>query len=261
MNPEEVRKLLGSVRARKTTVSQAMDRLTGMPTENLGFARYDTHRTLRRGFPEVIFAKGKTDEQVLGILGKIAASRQPILITRSHEGLYDKVVRIMPAARFHAMAQAITVEPPGRKTTRRKGLAVVTAGTADIPVAEEAAVTAEIMGNEADRIYDVGVAGIHRLLEESGRLRRARVIVTVAGMEGALPSVVGGLVAVPVIAVPTSTGYGASFGGLAALLGMLNSCSSGLTVVNIDNGFGAGYAASQILSLCSSGAGRRPNRQ
>jgi hypothetical protein len=257
MNPDEIRKLLSSVRARKTGVAEALDRLKGMPTENLGFARYDTHRTLRRGFPEVIFAKGKTDEQVLGILEKIGGARQPILVTRAHEQLYEKVARTIPAARFHPMARAITVEPPGRKTPRRKGIAVVTAGTADIPVAEEASVTAEIMGNEADRIYDVGVAGLHRLLEESGRLRRARVIVTVAGMEGALPSVVGGLVSVPVIAVPTSTGYGASFGGLAALLGMLNSCSSGLTVVNIDNGFGAGYAASQILALASSGSGRR----
>ncbi len=254
MDPTEIRKLLSSVRARRMSVPGAMQRLKTLPLEDLGFARYDTHRALRRGFPEVILAAGKTDEQVLGILRRIAAARHPILVTRAAKGLHAKVVEIIPRARYHDAARAITVERPGPRAPLRKGLLVITAGTSDISVAEEASVTAEIMGNAADRLYDVGVAGIHRLLGERERLQQARVIVAVAGMEGALPSVVGGLVSVPVIAVPTSTGYGAAFSGVAALLGMLNSCSSGLTVVNIDNGFGAGYAASQILSLV---AGRR----
>lgn len=248
MDAARVKRLLESVRRGRVSVADALERLKTLPTESLGYARYDTHRALRRGFPEVILARGKTDDQVLGILRRIAPSSQPILVTRCTEDLYAQAVEVVPTARYHAAARALTVEPQGRRR-RVKGLAVVTAGTSDIPVAEEAAVTAEVMGCEADRIYDVGVAGIHRLLEEGDRLRRARVLVVVAGMEGALPSVVGGLVAVPVIAVPTSVGYGASFGGLAALLGMLNSCSSGTVVVNIDNGFGAGYAAAQILSV------------
>ncbi len=249
MNPEDVRRLILAIRSRRIGVAEAMEKLRGLPTEDLGFARYDTHRALRRGFPEVIFGRGKTDEQVLGILERIVPRRHPILVTHATEGLYLRAVEHAPAATFHPQARCITVEPPGRVRTKRKGLLVLTAGTSDIPVAEEAAVTAEIMGNEARRAYDVGVAGIHRLLQQGPLLRQARVIVVVAGMEGALPSVVGGLVSVPVIAVPTSQGYGASFGGVAALLGMLNSCSSGTVVVNIDNGFGAGYAASQILSL------------
>ena len=252
MDPADIRSLLDALRARKVTVSHAMEKLQSFPVENLGFARLDTQRALRRGFTEVVLAQGKTDDQVLAILRRIAPLRQPILVTRAHESLYTQAIEFVPTARYHPEARAITVEPPGRPSTKRKGLVVVTAGTSDIPVAEEAAVTAEIMGNEAHRIYDVGVAGIHRLLMEKAKLQSAKVIIVVAGMEGALPSVVGGLVGVPVIAVPTSTGYGASFGGLAALLGMLNSCSSGLTVVNIDNGFGAGYAASQILSLIRS---------
>jgi NCAIR mutase (PurE)-related protein len=256
MDPQDIRKLLASVRSGKVKVDEAMVRLRSLPTADLGFARYDTHRALRRGFPEVILAQGKTDDQVLGILQHIADHRHPILITRASVELYTRAVEYVPTARYHDLARAITVDRPGRRLPLRRGLVVVTAGTADIPVAEEAAVTAEIMGNEAERIYDVGVAGIHRLLAVGSRLQRARVIVVAAGMEGALPSVVGGLVSVPLIAVPTSVGYGASFGGLAALLGMLNSCSSGLTVVNIDNGFGAGYAASQILGLLPRPAGR-----
>jgi len=252
MDPLEIKRILNAVHARKLSVPQAIEKLRSFPVENLGYARYDTHRALRRGFTEVIFGKGKSDGQVLGILKRILPSRQPVLVTQVDESLYMQAVEHAPMARYHSMARAITVETPGRRTARRKGLLVITAGTSDIPVAEEAAVTAEIMGNEAERIFDVGVAGIHRLLGESSRLRQAKVIIVVAGMEGALPSVVGGLVPVPVIAVPTSIGYGASFSGLAALLGMLNSCASGLTVVNIDNGFGAGYAASQILSLLPS---------
>jgi len=249
MNPADIRKILERVRRGRLGVADALEELRGLPEEDLGFARYDTHRALRRGFPEVIFGRGKTIEQVVGILERIAARRTPILVTHAGEDLYLRAVEHVPRARYHQAARCITVDPPGPKRIRRKGLLVLTAGTSDIPVAEEAAVTAEIMGNEARRIFDVGVAGIHRLLGQSAALRRARVIIVVAGMEGALPSVVGGLVSVPVIAVPTSQGYGASFGGVAALLGMLNSCSSGTTVVNIDNGFGAGYAASQILSL------------
>ncbi|MFQ5701230.1 MAG: nickel pincer cofactor biosynthesis protein LarB [Acidobacteriota bacterium] len=249
MHPGDIKKVLEAVRAGRLGVRQAMDKLRGLPVEDLGFARYDTHRALRRGFPEVIFAQGKTHLQVLGILERIAPAGNPILVTRATEELYTQAVEVVPLARYHAEARAITVEASRRRRPLRKGLLVLTAGTSDIPVAEEAAVTAEIMGNEAARAFDVGVAGIHRLLSESKQLRAAKVIIVVAGMEGALPSVVGGLVSVPIIAVPTSQGYGASFGGLAALLAMLNSCSSGTTVVNIDNGFGAGYAASQILSL------------
>jgi NCAIR mutase (PurE)-related protein len=248
MNPEDVRRLILAIRSRRVGVAEAMEKLRGLPTEDLGFARYDTHRALRRGFPEVIFGRGKTEEQVLGILERIAGRRSPILVTHATESLYLRSVEHVPTASYHAQARCITVEPPGARA-KHKGLLILTAGTSDIPVAEEAAVTAEIMGNEAKRAYDVGVAGIHRLLQQGVTLRQAKVIIVVAGMEGALPSVVGGLVSVPVIAVPTSQGYGASFGGLAALLGMLNSCSSGTVVVNIDNGFGAGYAASQILSL------------
>ncbi|HKY31686.1 MAG TPA: nickel pincer cofactor biosynthesis protein LarB [Candidatus Polarisedimenticolia bacterium] len=256
MDPADVKRLLTAVRSRRLSVNQALEKLRTLPVATTGYARYDTHRALRRGFPEVILAEGKREDQVLGILELIARSGHPILVTRATEELYMRSVEHVPAARYHSLARAITVEGRGRRRPLRKGLAVVTAGTADIPVAEEAAVTAEIMGNQADRIYDVGVAGIHRVLAESDRLTRARVIVVAAGMEGALPSVVGGLVAAPVIAVPTSVGYGASFGGIAALLGMLNSCSSGLTVVNIDNGFGAGYAASQILALLPESARR-----
>ena len=256
MDPQDIKKLLGGVRSGRVKVGEALERLRSMPIQDLGFARYDTHRALRRGFPEVILAQGKTDDQVLGILQHIAPHRHPILITRASEELYVRAVEHVPTARYHELARAITVDRPGRRLPLRKGLVVVTAGTADIPVAEEAAVTAEIMGNEAERIFDVGVAGIHRLLAVGSQLQRAKVIVVAAGMEGALPSVVGGLVSVPIIGVPTSVGYGASMGGLAALLGMLNSCASGLTVVNIDNGFGAGYAASQVLSLLPTRAGR-----
>lgn len=257
MDPSDIRKLLGAVQSRKLSVAQAMEKLRSFPVEDLGYARYDTQRALRRGFAEVIFGKGKTDDQLLGILKRIAPLQQPILVTKVDESVYTQAVEFVPTARYHSQARAITVERPGRPLPRRKGLLVITAGTSDIPVAEEAAVTAEIMGCEAKRIYDVGVAGIHRLFAQGALLRQAKVIVVAAGMEGALPSVVGGLVAVPVIAVPTSVGYGASFAGLAALLGMLNSCSSGLTVVNIDNGFGAGYAAAQILALLGPSRSRR----
>lgn len=256
MEPRDLRKLLQSVRAGRVGVDAAAEQLSSPPIEEMGFARYDAHRALRRGFPEVIFGRGKTEAQVLGILRRIAPARHPILITHASEELYLKAIEVLPFARYHAEARAISAEPRPRKGRGRPGIAIVTAGTSDIRVAEEAAVTAEIMGNKVERLFDVGVAGIHRLFAVAGQLRKAKVLIVVAGMEGALPSVVSGLVAVPVIAVPTSVGYGASFSGLAALLGMLNSCSSGLMVVNIDNGFGAGYAASQILALSASGRGR-----
>ena len=220
------------------------------PIADLGFAQVDAHRGLRKGFPEVIFGGAKTPEQVVKIAAKILATESRVLITRITDTHARALRKKFRRAVYHATARCVTIEKSSRP--RYPGtIAVICAGTSDLPVAEEAAVTAEIMGNRVERIYDVGVAGLHRLLAKSENLRRANVLVVVAGMEGALPSVVAGLVARPVIAVPTSVGYGASFGGIAALLGMLNSCASGLTVVNIDNGFGAGYAASQINSLAA----------
>jgi NCAIR mutase (PurE)-related protein len=216
--------------------------------QDLGFARVDHQRELRQGFPEVVFGLGKTPEQIAAISEEIVSRGHTLLVTRAAEDAFAAVQQRIPGATFHAVARAITYQqaavPPGRGT-----ILVAAAGTSDLPVAEEACVTAEIMGNTVDRLFDVGVAGIHRLLREHARLIAARAIVVVAGMEGALPSVVGGLVKVPVIAVPTSVGYGASFGGLAALLGMLNSCAAGVSVVNIDNGFGAGAIASRINHL------------
>ncbi len=240
------------VRAGKLSVDEAerqsLEFLRELPFEDLGFARVDHHRAIRQGFPEVVLGIGKTPAQIASIAERIAKRGHSVLVTRTDESAYDAVKAVLTAARFHAEARAITLSQedcqPG------KGIVVIaTGGTADQPVAEEAAVTAELMGNEVDRLYDVGVAGIHRLLSAHDRLTRARVVIVVAGMEGALPSVVGGLVQVPVIAVPTSTGYGASFEGVAALLGMLNSCAAGVSVVNIDNGFGAASIASLINHL------------
>src|SRR5215203_356497 len=225
-----------------------VDHLRTLPFEDLGFARVDHHRSLRQGFPEVILGLGKTPAEIACIAERIVARGQTLLVTRADPAAFAAVQALVPAATYHERARAITLQqneiPPGLG-----GVLVAAAGTSDLPVAEEAAVTAEVMGNTVDRLYDVGVAGLHRLLREHNRLRRARVIVVVAGMEGALPSVVAGLVQVPVVAVPTSVGYGASFGGLAALLGMLNSCANGVSVVNIDNGFGAGCIASMINHL------------
>jgi NCAIR mutase (PurE)-related protein len=218
------------------------------PFEDLGFARIDHHRRVRQGFPEVIFGLGKTPEQIAALARRLTDTGQALLVTRTDLSAYAAVSAEIPDVAFNPTARTITrpspSTPPGSGT-----ILVAAAGTADLPVAEEAAISAEIMGNDVDRLYDVGVAGLHRLLAAHDRLLRARVIIVVAGMEGALPSVVGGLVAVPVIAVPTSIGYGASFGGLAALLGMLNSCASGVSVVNIDNGFGAAAVASSINHL------------
>jgi NCAIR mutase (PurE)-related protein len=212
---------------------------------DLGFARVDHHRSRRRGFPEVVLGLGKTPAQVARIAAEIVGREHTLLVTRANEAMFDAVRAVVPDASFRCEARAIVC--PREDVERGHGsILVVTAGTSDIPVAEEAVVTAELMGNDVDRLYDVGVAGLHRLLREQDRLACARVIVVVAGMEGALPSVVAGLVSTPVVAVPTSVGYGASFGGITALLGMLNSCASGVTVVNIDNGFGAAFAASLI---------------
>jgi NCAIR mutase (PurE)-related protein len=218
------------------------------PFEDLGFARVDTHRHLRQGFPEVILGLGKTPAQIAAVAQRIVASGQSLLVTRASPEAWEAVRLVTPAATYHDEARAITLTQ-GDIAQGIGTVLIACAGTSDLPVAEEAAVTAEIMGNAVDRLYDVGVAGLHRLLHEHERLRRARVLIVVAGMEGALPSVIGGLVKVPVIAVPTSVGYGASYQGIAALLGMLNSCASGVAVVNIDNGFGAACLASRINHL------------
>jgi pyridinium-3,5-biscarboxylic acid mononucleotide synthase len=247
MNEHDIRELLEAVQEGRMTASRAAERLRRLPFEDLGFAKIDHHRALRQGFPEVIFARGKTPQQVMEIARGMLRSKSShnILITRANEKTYRTVRRLARKAKFHALSGAITIRRESE--IRGKGLIlVVTAGTSDIPVAEEALVTAEMLGNRVEAIYDVGVAGLHRLLGHRDKLAKARVIICVAGMEGALPSVVAGLVAAPVIAVPTSVGYGASFSGIAALLGMLNSCSSNVSVVNIDNGFGAGCVASCI---------------
>jgi pyridinium-3,5-biscarboxylic acid mononucleotide synthase len=244
----EAIKLLEKFRAGGISREKVLHAFQAAPAVDLGFAQVDTHRALRKGFPEVIFGAGKTPEQVVGIAAKILESDERVLVTRIKEEHFRALRKKFKKAVHHVQARCVTIEKEPH--TKRPGtVAVVCAGTSDLPVAEEAAVTAEIMGNKVDRISDVGVAGLHRLFGRLELIQSANVIIVVAGMEGALPSVVAGLVSKPVIAVPTSVGYGASFGGLAALLGMLNSCGSGVTVVNIDNGFGAGYAASQINAL------------
>jgi NCAIR mutase (PurE)-related protein len=248
MNQEQLRALLQGVRDGATDVDTALDRMRHLPFEDLGFAKIDHHRALRQGMPEVVFAKGKTPEQVAEIASRLAARSPNVLITRADAATADAVRGRIPEAQYFPLSGAMRVWCD--RTVQGKGkIAVVSAGTSDIPVAEEAQITAEVMGNEVEVVFDIGVAGIHRLMNNRERLAEARVVVVCAGMEGALPSVVGGLVACPVIAVPTSIGYGASFHGLAALLGMLNSCASNVTVVNIDNGFGAGFVASLINRL------------
>jgi NCAIR mutase (PurE)-related protein len=251
MTPDELRALLEAVRDGRRHADEAhralLSALRAEPLGDLGFARVDHHRPTRQGIPEVVLGLGKTPDQVAAVAAAIVARDHPLLVTRADEAMWQAVRAVVPEAEHHPLARAITRRrdgPRGRGT-----VLVVSAGTSDIPVAEEAAVTADLMGNDVDRVYDVGVAGIHRVLRERERLESARVIVVVAGMEGALPSVVAGMVHVPVIGVPTSVGYGASFGGLAALLGMLNSCANGVSVVNIDNGFGAGCIASMINHL------------
>ena len=248
MNRDELRSLFEQVREGAVDVDAALARMRHMPFEDLGFAKIDHHRELRHGMPEVILAKGKTAEQVVTIARRLLDHSQNVLITRADSATADAVTQSLIGCEHFPLSGAIRFWRD--KTVRGKGkIAVVCAGTSDIPVAEEAQVTAEVMGNQVESIHDVGVAGIHRLIENSARLAEARVVIVCAGMEGALPSAVGGLVSCPVIAVPTSVGYGASFHGLAALLGMLNSCASNVTVVNIDNGFGAGYVASLINRL------------
>jgi pyridinium-3,5-biscarboxylic acid mononucleotide synthase len=248
MHEEQLRKLFEDVRAGAVDIDAALNRVRHLPFEDLGFAKVDHHRALRHGMPEVIFGKGKTPGHVVAIAEKLLEQAPNVLITRADEPTAELVIRSLPGAEYFPLSRAIRFWRD--KTVRGKGkMAVVCAGTSDMPVAEEAQVTAEAMGNEVDTINDIGVAGIHRLMSNRARLTEARVIVVCAGMEGALPSAVGGLVSCPVIAVPTSVGYGASFNGLAALLGMLNSCASNVTVVNIDNGFGAGYVASLINRL------------
>ena len=248
LTPEEITRMLQQVRRGKLSVEDAVERLRHLPYEDLGYAKIDHHRALRQGFPEVIFARGKEPGQVEGIVRRMLRNRHNILITRGDEALYQRIRKLDRHVEFHGLSGAIVVRRDRRIRGKGKVL-VVCAGTSDIPVAEEALVTAETMGNTVQPLYDVGVAGIHRLLGESRHLREARVIICAAGMEGALPSVVAGMVAAPVIAVPTSVGYGASFRGVAALLGMLNSCSPNVCVVNIDNGFGAGYLASVMNRL------------
>jgi hypothetical protein len=252
MQTSDIRTLLDGVARGDVSVADAASQLAGalraQPLEDLGFARVDHHRTLRQGFPEVVLGLGKTPDQIAAIASRIVGRGHTLLVTRADPAAFDAVRAVVPAAEYHDVARTIT-HRMGEVPAGRGVVLVAAAGTSDLPVAEEAAVTAEVMGNTVDRLFDVGVAGLHRLLREHDRLTAARVIVVVAGMEGALPSVVGGLVSVPVIAVPTSIGYGASFQGLAALLGMLNSCANGVAVVNIDNGFGAGCIASAINHL------------
>jgi pyridinium-3,5-biscarboxylic acid mononucleotide synthase len=248
LNEDTLRDLLARVQTGQASIDDALQSLKRLPFEDLGFAKLDSHRALRKGFPEVVYCEGKRTEQVIAILQRMTQSPGPVLATRAAPGLFEAVHAAIPQMRYHDLARLIIYDP--QPLPKHAGLVlVVAAGTSDLPVAEEAALTAEVMGNHIERVYDVGVAGLHRLLAHADKLMEASVLIVVAGMEGALPSVVGGLVRRPVIAVPTSVGYGASFGGLAALLGMLNSCASGVTVVNIDNGFGAGYAASLINAV------------
>lgn len=248
MNADSIRQLFEQVRSGKVTPDDAVDRLRHLPFEDLGFAKVDHHRRLRAGMPEVIFGQGKTPAQVAGIFARLAKHGGNVLATRADVKQFAAVKKKLRRVTYHDKAKAITLVQD--EAVYGKGtIAVVSAGTSDIPVAEEAVVTAQIMGNAVERLYDVGVAGIHRLLAHRPVLTKARVVIVCAGMEGALPSVVGGLVGVPVIAVPTSIGYGAAFQGMAALLGMMNSCASNVSVVNIDNGFGAGYVASLINRL------------
>ena len=248
MTENEIRRVLAAYSNGTLSLDAAIDRFRTLPFEDLEFANIDHHRSVRQGYPEVVFGAGKTDDDILEIMKAMMARDHNILVTRTSRAVYERARSLDPSVRFHERSGAVSLirdpELKGKGTVM-----VVSAGTSDIPVAEEAVVTLEVMGNPVGYLYDVGVSGIHRLLDRAGRLAEARVVIVVAGMEGALPSVVGGLVGVPVIAVPTSVGYGASFGGVAALLGMLNSCASNVTVVNIDNGYGAGVVASLINRL------------
>lgn len=248
MDKDSLKKLLDNLCKGKIDLDKALEQLKKLPYENLGFARIDHHRNLRKGFSEVIYCEGKSISQIASIAKKILSSGVTLLATRGNKEIFKKIKKINSRAQYNELAGTIVVHP--RKKKRKAGkVLVLSAGTSDIPVAEEAVVTAETLGSNVEKIYDVGVAGIHRILDKKESLYSANVIVVVAGMDGALASVVGGLVEKPVVAVPTSVGYGASFHGLAALLTMLNSCATGVAVVNIDNGFGAGYFAHKINSL------------
>lgn len=249
MEAEKIRQLLAAVQAGNIAIDEAMQQLSRLPYENLeDFVRIDHHRHMRKGFPEVIFSQGKTPEQVVKIFKKLSEVSDKVLATRLDADVYAQIASELPETTYNPTARCLYLDRT-RGVDRLPGVVVLTGGTSDMPVAEEASLTAELMGNEVQRYYDVGVAGLHRLLDKLPALQAARVVIAVAGMEGALPSVVAGLVAVPVIAVPTSVGYGASLNGLAALLTMLNSCANGVAVVNIDNGFGAGYLAATINRL------------
>jgi hypothetical protein len=248
MDQSFLQNILNQVAEGRIDTQSAMEQLKDLPFQDIGFANIDQHRNIRTGYPETIYCEGKTPEQVAAIINKMKENNSNILGSRASVETYEKVKELVPEALYYENARMIVVKR-NEDIVSEKVIAVVTAGTSDIPVAEEAAITAETMGNRVDRIFDVGVAGIHRLFGRLDRIRAANVVVVVAGMEGALASVVGGLVDKPVIAVPTSVGYGASFGGVSALLTMLNSCAAGVAVVNIDNGFGAGYLASKINQI------------
>lgn len=248
LNAERIKLLLERVREGEVEVEAAVEDLRCLPYQDMGFARVDHHRALRNGLPEVIFAQGKRPEQVIAIARSLAGANDRLLITRVDPAMAEAVLEDLPELQYHELARVLVLDR-APAADPKPGILIATAGTADLSVAEEAAITAELMGNSVERLYDVGVAGIHRLFDRADLLWSARVVVAVAGMDGALPSVIGGLVSVPVIAVPTSVGYGASFGGLAALLTMLNSCATGVGVVNIDNGFGAGCLAGNINRL------------
>lgn len=248
MNTEDIKKLILDIKNDKISLEEGVNILKDLPFKDLGYAKIDNHREMRVGYPEVIYCAGKTVDQIKGIIEFMRTKENNVLGTRATKEAYEEVKKICPEAEYNELARTIVIKK--REVKSKDGyIAVVTAGTSDIPVSEEAAVTAELFGNKVERIYDVGVAGIHRLFDKLELIRGARVVVVAAGMEGALASVVGGLVDKPVIAVPTSIGYGANFQGLSALLSMLNSCASGVSVVNIDNGFGAGYLASMINNL------------
>jgi NCAIR mutase (PurE)-related protein len=248
MTRNEIENLLKEIKNGKISVEDALEVLQNFPYTDLGFARIDHHREMRTGYPEIVYCSGKTAEQVAGIFKVMSVTENNVIGTRADEKMYESVKNILPEAVYYKDARIISIQK--RKITPPDSrIAVITAGTSDIPVAEEAAVTAELLGNNVLRIYDAGVAGIHRLVDKLPEIRSCRVIIVIAGMEGALASVVGGLVDKPVIAVPTSVGYGANFGGISALLAMLTSCSAGVTVVNIDNGFGAGFSASMINQM------------
>lgn len=248
MNIETLKNILQELSEGKISLDVAIDKLKYFPYSDLGFARIDHHREIRTGYPEIVFCEGKTTQQVKQIFGHISETGQNVIGTRASKEKYDAVMSIAPDAEWHEEARIISIIKSRRKPAPNP-IAVVTAGTSDIPVAEEAAVTCELLGNRVTRIYDAGVAGIHRLIDKLPEIKKCKVVIVIAGMEGALASVVGGLIDKPVIAVPTSVGYGANFNGISALLAMLTSCASGVSVVNIDNGFGAGFNASMINQL------------